>query len=126
MRIWQVVLASVGCWTSSTPEPVHPAPEPAPHAMKAPRKPEPERVVDVMARFRDQMCACRDKACADQVQDGMNRWSSDVAKDLGSDREDRKLGEDDIKELTAVTEAYGRCMMTAMMAGSGGNPCAGP
>lgn len=125
MRIWVVALVSMGCWTSSAPEPARPA-EPV-AAVKPARKPEPERPVDIMARFRDQMCACRDKACADGVQETMTRWSQEVARNLGTDRDEHKLDADDVAQLTTLAEDYGRCMMTAMTAGgSGANPCAGP
>jgi hypothetical protein len=29
--------------------------------------------------FKDQMCACKDKACADIVHEAMTKWSMDLA-----------------------------------------------
>ena len=59
-----------------------------------------------MRVLRDQMCACKDKACADQV--------SEAFTVMGEKYRDTKATEAQIKEAGAVAEEYGKCMMTAM------------
>ena len=49
-----------------------------------------------------------------------------MARRTRADDRDRKLDDEDVKQLTALTEDYGKCMMAAMTAASGGNPCTSP
>jgi hypothetical protein len=61
------------------------APQPAP-APAPPPKSENEVVMEKMRGFTDGMCACKDKVCADKVQEGMSAWAQQVARDAGDDR----------------------------------------
>jgi hypothetical protein len=69
-----------------------------------------------MAEFRDQMCACKDMACAQKVSDGMTTWAQEEAKES---TEPPKMSEAEIKQATAIGEQMGRCMQKAMGAGLG-------
>jgi hypothetical protein len=75
-----------------------------------------------MGEFKDQMCACKDKKCADGVQDAMNKWSAESAKNAGDKPE--KPDEKTMKEMQEVGTKYGECMAKAM--GGGETPPATP
>src|SRR5678816_1183012 len=49
-----------------------------------------------MTEFKDQMCKCADKACADKVMADMTKWTQDMAKE-GGDKEAAKPSEEDMK-----------------------------
>ena len=68
-----------------------------------------------MRDLKDMMCACKDKACADKVQDELNRWSSEMAsRSDRPERPDEKL----MKEMQEVGTQYGECMVKAMSGAS--------
>src|SRR3954464_9742656 len=68
-----------------------------------------------MTEFKDKMCACKDKGCADKVQDEMNKWTADNAKNAGDKPE--KPDEKTMKEMQDVGTKYGECMAKAMGGG---------
>jgi hypothetical protein len=74
-----------------------------------------ELAMKVMTKFRDQMCMCKDTACAQKVSDDMTKWAQDIAKD---EREPPKFSEDDTKAFTVIGETMGKCMQQAMGAGT--------
>lgn len=61
-----------------------------------------------MREFRDMMCACKDQGCANGVQDAMNRWSAENAKN----RETRPPApsEAEMEQMQLVGTQYGECM----------------
>jgi hypothetical protein len=67
-----------------------------------------------MTEFKDQMCKCADKACAEKVTEAMTKWSSDMAKESGDKA--AKMSEDDTKKATAVSEEMSKCMTKLMAA----------
>jgi hypothetical protein len=72
-----------------------------------------------MTMFKDRTCACKDKACADAVQEEMTRWSTEQAKaapNMG------KVDEAAVKQMTAIMEAYTKCMTAVMIASAGSVP----
>ena len=76
-----------------------------------------------MSEFADDMCKCKDKACADKVQEGMTKWSTDMAAKGGAKKADEKPDEAMMKKMTEVGQKYAECMTKAMtpagdMAGS--------
>jgi hypothetical protein len=81
--------------------------------------------VTQMTKFKDEMCACKDKACADKVQESMTKWSTDMAAKAG-DKKDQKPDEATMKKMTEVGTQYGECMTKAMTAGAGGDKPADP
>jgi hypothetical protein len=81
-----------------------------------------ERVIGEMAKFKDQLCACRDAACAQKVSDDIMERSQELAKDQ---KEPPELTEDQQRRLSALGEEMGTCMQVAMgMGGAGGGPVA--
>src|SRR5262245_18901999 len=82
------------------------------------------RLMKQMAKFRDQMCACKDAKCAEGVADDLTRWSQDVAR---SSKEPPKMREEQTKQAATLGEEMGKCMQAAMGAGGlGGSPPAPP
>jgi hypothetical protein len=77
-----------------------------------------------MTEFKDAMCKCADKACADKVQADMAKWSADMAKEAG----DKPVtpSEEDMKKMAPISEEMGKCMSKAMMAGMTPPPAAPP
>ncbi|HEU4733699.1 MAG TPA: hypothetical protein VFT22_37655, partial [Kofleriaceae bacterium] len=62
-----------------------------------------------MSELKDKMCACKDKACADQVAQEMTRWGTEHKAGEAS-----KLSEEDQKKLVALTEDMTKCMTKLM------------
>jgi hypothetical protein len=75
-----------------------------------------------MTEFKDAMCKCADKACADKVTADMTKWSADMAKEAG----DKPVvpSEEDMKKMQPVSEEMTKCMTKAMMAGMTPPPAA--
>jgi hypothetical protein len=69
-----------------------------------------------MSEFKDKMCACKDKKCADDVQAAMSTWSAESAKSAG-DKKPEAPDEKTMKEMQEVGTKYGECMAKAMGAG---------
>jgi hypothetical protein len=72
-----------------------------------------EGQLDAMERFKDQVCACMDKACADKVTQEMTVW--------GNSHKDEKLSEDDMKRATVLGEQMAKCMEKLYTAGNTGS-----
>lgn len=70
-------------------------------------------VVARMGQFRDAMCKCFDKPCADEVTEQMTRWGQELARSGGGTE---RVTEADTKAMAAVTEEMTQCMVTAMTA----------
>ena len=85
---------------------------------------------DVLAKtteFKDQMCKCTDKACADKVNEAYMKWGQDMAKEAGENKEASE--NKDASKLSDVTKAYADCMMKASgaaMPPAGDKPAAPP
>jgi hypothetical protein len=71
-----------------------------------------------MTEFKDEMCKCKDKACADKVQESMTKWSTEMAAKAGDKKEPAKADEATMKKMTEVGQQYGECMTKAMSAGA--------
>jgi len=74
------------------------------------------RLMKKMSEFKDQMCACKDAACAEKVSDGMTKWSQDMSKEYRN-KEPPRMTEEDTKKAAAIGEQMGKCMQVAMGAG---------
>jgi hypothetical protein len=72
------------------------------------KREEPREVLVAMQAFTNQMCSCKigDKACADKVQEGMQRWGTEMAR--RADQRER-MDEELLKQLTEVTQKYTEC-----------------
>ncbi len=87
-----------------------------------------------MESFQKAMCDCKDKACADKVNEDMSKWGSDMSKNAGAGKEDKPdpdLAKKSADIMTKYTECMTKLMMAGMgsgsdtMAGSGSDPKAG-
>lgn len=86
--------------------------------MKAASAPRPRTQADLafeaMSGFKDQMCACVDKACADRVQDELVQWSSELAR--SNDMRPGSFTEEQMRAMQDLGTSYAECMMAAMQA----------
>ena len=68
--------------------------------------------------FKDAMCKCKagDSACANKVQEDMNKWTQEQAKTMGTEaaKMDPKEAEEMTKKITPIMTDYGKCMTAAM------------
>jgi hypothetical protein len=72
-----------------------------------------------MEGFQKQMCDCKDKACADKVNEDMTKWGTEMAKTAGAAK-DEKPDPDLAKKSADIMTKYTECMTKLMMAGAGG------
>ena len=70
-----------------------------------------KRVMAEMARIRDQMCACKDMACAQHVSEELTKFGQQEARD---NPDPPKLTEEETKQLTQTGEDMGRYMQKTM------------
>jgi hypothetical protein len=69
-----------------------------------------------MSQFTDAMCKCKDRACADKVNEDLMKWGTEMAKTADRDeRPDPELA----KQASEIMTRYTECMTKAMMATSG-------
>ena len=66
-----------------------------------------------LGEFKDRMCKCADKACADKVTDDMTKWGQEAAKTMDKDP---KPNEDDAKKLQAINEDLIKCQQKLISA----------
>jgi len=84
---------------------------------------------DAMAKmegFQKSMCDCKDKACADKVQEDMTKWGTEAAKNA---KPDDKPDPDMVKKSGEIMTKYTECMTKLMTAAvdkpPGGDKAAG-
>src|SRR5438067_603216 len=65
-----------------------------------------------MGEYKDKMCGCKDKACADKVNDEYTKTMTEMAKDTSA-----KPSEDDMKKGAEMAKDYADCMSKAMGGG---------
>ncbi len=75
-----------------------------------------------MEGFQKSMCDCKDKACADKVNEDMAKWGAEMAKTAGAAAKDDKPDPDLAKKSADVMTKYTECMTKLMMAGVGPGP----
>ena len=116
MKRCALVVALVACGGKETASPAAPSsnvvivPDAAPP--DAP-KDEIRLMTETMAAFRDNMCECTDKACAEAVQDRMMKWSTKMAEEE-SQHPSRKPTDAELEEMTKIGRAYGECLVKAV------------
>ena len=76
-----------------------------------------ENALAKMTEFKDHMCVCADKQCADRVTEDMTKWGQEQARLAGSDGGYDRVSEEDTKQIARVVEEMTKCMTRAMMAG---------
>src|SRR5262245_42288068 len=60
-----------------------------------------------MGELRDEMCKCKDSACAKDVSDRMTKWAAEQPKD-----QQKKMSEADAQKAKAIGEELTKCMQT--------------
>jgi hypothetical protein len=74
--------------------------------------------------FSKSMCECKDKACADKVNDEYTKWGTEMAKNAKP--EDAKNADAEMtKKMTEAATKYTECYTKLAMAGGGGGGMAG-
>jgi hypothetical protein len=68
-----------------------------------------------MEEFQIRMCNCKDKACADQVNEDMTKWGTEMARSATYDPDDRP-DPDMAKKSADIMTKYTECMTKLMMA----------
>jgi hypothetical protein len=116
MKSCVLVLVLFACGGKEAPPPVAPAPAPVvvtPDAAPADApKDEIEIAFEAMTAFRDEMCKCTDKVCADGVHERMTKWSTKMASEAG-ERASRKVTDAELEQMTEIGRGYGECMVKA-------------
>ena len=77
-----------------------------------------------MEGFQKQMCECKDKACADKVNEEMSKWGTEMAKNA-KPGEAEKPDPEMAKKSADVMTKYTECMTKLMMAGTGSDAGSG-
>ncbi|HEY0191664.1 MAG TPA: hypothetical protein VGC42_11130, partial [Kofleriaceae bacterium] len=70
-------------------------------------------VLGPMRQFRDEMCKCANRACADRVTGKLTRWGEQLAKISGHMQRPTVR---QTKAMTEITEHMTSCMTKAVMA----------
>ncbi len=78
-----------------------------------------------MEGFQKSMCDCKDKACADKVNEEMAKWGTEMAKNAGAAKPDDKPDPELAKKSADIMTKFTECMTKIMMAGAGGDKPAG-
>ncbi|HEY4181610.1 MAG TPA: hypothetical protein VGM90_32425 [Kofleriaceae bacterium] len=63
--------------------------------------------------MKDLMCACKDLACAQRVNDRYTDWGTKAAG-LTANKKKKGPSDEAVKKITEVAMAYGECMTKAM------------
>jgi hypothetical protein len=79
------------------------------------------RVFVAFNKFTEQMCACKDAACAQQVSDDMTKWAQEMS---AREKNPPRMSEEDSKRAAEIGERMGKCMQVAMGAGGSTGPVA--
>jgi hypothetical protein len=79
-------------------------------AVRASRPDRASQLVERYESFADEMCACRDRACADKVNAEMTTWAEETAKSDADTTPDTAT----MKHMTDVAEKLSSCMSKLM------------
>lgn len=107
----------VGCWRGEPPPPSQPAAAVAPPAKSVPppsARTQADLALEAMRGFKDQMCACTDKACSDRVREELVQWSTEMARSM--DTHPGNLTEEQMRGMQELGMAYAECMIAVMQA----------
>ena len=62
--------------------------------------------VGKLEKLKDEACACKDKACADDINKKLDEAVMDLAKDYGDKEPDEETG----KKIMGIMEEAGKCI----------------
>lgn len=143
MRSWLFVfLIACGGGTKTPPSTVSPPPpaagSSAPMIAQGGTEVQPQCAeanvacaIDTLAYFSKQMCFCKNKGCAEGVNNSMTKWGEEMSK---KPVQNVKPTEGEQKQVMEIVTKYTDCMTKLMMDGQappvdpsdpcgGGNPC---
>jgi hypothetical protein len=120
--LWIVmVIAACGGGSQSTAATTPPPAQPqaaASQPLEAELTPAPDDALAAMTSFADQMCACHDQPCAEQVNDRMMAWGQQMAKQVD---QAHATTQDEARRIAAIAERFSRCL-TAIAQGAPATP----
>jgi len=110
-----IVMVLVACAGSKPPPaapvanttPVVAAPEPPPDPGSCSRYGK-DPALAKMCTFREHMCECKDKACADRVNEDFTHWMQEMAKNASGESATATT-EDVAKAMADAATAYQEC-----------------
>jgi hypothetical protein len=70
-----------------------------------------ERVVKQLEKFTDQVCVCKDAACAQKVNDEMSKWGQEMARE--AEMNDRPPSPEYMRRVEKTVERMSKCMTEA-------------
>lgn len=62
-----------------------------------------------MNKFRDDMCACKEKTCADKVNDEYTKWMQEMAKNASGNEKATATNEEDAKKMSDAATKLQEC-----------------
>ena len=65
-----------------------------------------DKAISEAEGFKDKMCACKDKDCAEKVDADFKSWNKEMKEKFGKDD---KPNEDQMKKVMEVQKAYREC-----------------
>jgi hypothetical protein len=112
-RVLAIALTAA-CWRSSAPaQPSRTEERPPPVSTRPPPPPplsDNDRFMQELERYADDMCACPDNTCAQQVASDVARWSMELGQGSGTP----KLTDDETKRASEIGMRIADCMYKAM------------
>jgi hypothetical protein len=115
-----VVVMLAACWSSNPPPAQEPTPsqgaKPAPAPATRTARPSAadtapasfsERAITKMAGYRDALCNCADRLCANRVVEDMTKWGEEMAHDPNRTT---KMNEADTQRAAEISETMGKCL----------------
>jgi hypothetical protein len=92
---------------ATTPAPVANKAPPPSGPLEAELTPAPDEPIAMMRQFSDQMCACHDKPCADEVTDRMMAWGQEMSK---THAKAEPVGKDEATQIAKLSERFSNCL----------------
>ena len=116
-----VLAACSGSAQAPAQEPVltNSVPKPAPDAAVDAALTDAAAVTAKMMVFRDQLCACKDTACAERITGELTRWAQEIAREP---RAEQNFTEADTRQIAEISEGFAKCMSRISGTGSGSPP----
>jgi hypothetical protein len=79
-----------------------------------------ESAIAMVVEFSGRMCACKDKACADKVNEDYTKWGMEMAKNARPE-DAKNVSADDTKRMVEAATRYSECYTKLAMSHQG-NP----
>ena len=131
MRVVVLVVVVAACGGGNAPPPQQPMSNQVAAAPAPPAEPDPtcacstdsckdnkdtQYLIARLCKFKQRMCACKDKACGDKVNEDYTVWMQQLAKD--SSQNISNTTEEDARQLADNATKFQECY-TRVVEGSG-------